>query len=163
VIGSYRPAAMRWSVGTPRSLLKVSGFVAHQMSATVADSRGLWATCSVVHKSTAGCRSGSRSQFGVIARVSRGIIIGQPMRPVEDRQAPVGILVHAHGGAHKMRPQRARRDLQGQAAPLDGIVIAYPALLVDAQDVARRPVRSRTKALPASAGATAKAALWASQ
>jgi hypothetical protein len=85
------------------------------------------------------------------------------MRPVEDRQAPVGILVHAHGGAHKMRPQRARRDLQGQAAPLDGIVIAYPALLVDAQDVARRPVRSRTKALPASAGATAKAALRASQ
>ena len=59
------------------------------------------------------------------------------MRPVEDRQPAVGIFVHPHRGAHKMRPQRARRDLQGEAVPLDGIVVADAALLLDAQDLAR--------------------------
>jgi hypothetical protein len=33
------------------------------------------------------------------------------MRPVEDGQMAVRVLVDAHRGAHEMRPQRARRDL----------------------------------------------------
>ena len=48
----------------------------------------------------------------------------------------VGVLVYAHRGAHEMRPQRARRDLQGQAAPLDGVVVAHPAFFLEAQDLA---------------------------
>jgi len=46
------------------------------------------------------------------------------------------VFVHAHCGAHKMGPQWARRDLQGEAPPLDGIVVAHPAVLLDAQDLA---------------------------
>src|SRR5512135_621012 len=84
----------------------------------------------------AGCRSGSRSQVGVIAGISLKIVFGQAMRAMEDRQPAIGVLVHAHGGAHEMGPQRARRDLQAEPAPLDGVVVADPALLLDAQDLA---------------------------
>src|SRR6266853_4618295 len=86
----------------------------------------------------AGCRSGSRSQFGVIAGVPLRIVFGQTMGTVEDRQAPVGVLVHAHGGADKMRAQRAGRDLQAEPAPFDGVVVADSALLLEAQDLTGR-------------------------
>jgi hypothetical protein len=85
----------------------------------------------------AGCRNGSRSQFLVIAQVSLRVVIGQPMWPVKDRQAAVGVLVHAHGGADKMGAQRAWRDLQAEPAPFDRVVVADPALLLEAQDLAR--------------------------
>ena len=85
------------------------------------------------------------------------------MRPMKDRQAPVRVFMHAHRGTHEMRPERAQRDLYGQTPPLDGVVVTYPALFLDAQDLAHPAVRSPTKALPASAGATAKAALWTGQ
>jgi hypothetical protein len=56
---------------------------------------------------------------------------------VEDRQPPVGIFVHPHHGADQMRRQRVRRDLQAEPAPLDGVVVADPALLLEAQNLAR--------------------------
>jgi hypothetical protein len=62
-----------------------------------------------------------------------------------------------------MGPQWARRDLQGEAPPLDGIVVAHPAVLLDAQDLAHPAGAIVEKALPASAGVTAKATLWAGQ
>jgi hypothetical protein len=54
---------------------------------------------------------------------------------MKDRQAPVRVFMHAHRGTHEMRPERARRDLQAQASPLDGIIVPHPALLLDAQNV----------------------------
>jgi hypothetical protein len=59
------------------------------LTASVVDDApvGLWGTRSVVHKSTGGLR-GSRSQFLVIAQVSLRVMIGQPVRAVEDRQPP---------------------------------------------------------------------------
>ena len=89
--------------------------------------------CPQVHKLAAG--AAHAACFGVIARVSLGIIIGKPVRPMKDRQAPVRVFMHAHRGTHEMRPERARRDLQAQAAPLDGIIVPHPALLLDAQNV----------------------------
>jgi hypothetical protein len=75
---------------------------------------GLWATRRVVHKSTGGCRSGSRSQPDVIAQISVRVVIGEAMGTVKDRQPAVRVFVHAHRGAHKMRAQRAGRDLIAQ-------------------------------------------------
>jgi len=65
-----------------------------------------------------------------------GVVVGQPMRHVKDGQMPAWVFVHAYRGAHKMRPERARRDLQGESAPFDGVVGVDPAFLLDAQDVA---------------------------
>ncbi|HEV2098804.1 MAG TPA: hypothetical protein VGR45_07735 [Stellaceae bacterium] len=65
------------------------------------------------------------------------VVIGQAVRAMEDRQAAVGIFVDAHDRAHEMRPQRARRDLQAEAAPFDGVVVADPALFLEAEDLAR--------------------------
>jgi hypothetical protein len=81
------------------------------------------------------------------------------MRAVEDREATIGIFVHSHGGAHEMRAQRRGWDLQGEGAPFDRVVVADPALFLEAQEAGAAPARSSTKALPASAGAIAKAAL----
>ena len=97
---------------------------------------GLWATPGVVHKSTGRLPKRLRGRLGDITRVPLGVVVGQPMWPVKDRQAAVGIFVHAHRGAHKMRSERARRDVQGEAAPLDRVVVADPAILLDRQDVA---------------------------
>ena len=65
-----------------------------------------------------------------------------------------------------MRPFTRSRSPGGrlaQTAPFDGVVVAHPALLLDDRMSRTRPVQAATKALPASAGATAKAALWAGQ
>jgi hypothetical protein len=84
----------------------------------------------------------------------------------EDGQPIVGAFVHPHYRAHAMRPQRARRDLQGCALAIDGVVIADPALPLEAQDIAAAqdigggaPARSGTKAAPVSTGSAANAAL----
>ena len=94
---------------------------------------------------------------------SLGIVFGQAMGSMEDRQSPVRVFMDAHYGAHEVRPQWVRRDLQGEPAPFDGVVVADPALLWMHKISRTRPVRSATKALLISAGATAKAALWAGQ
>ena len=56
---------------------------------------------------------------------------------MEDRQLPVGILVRARHRAHEMGSQWARRDLQRQPTPFDGVVVADPALFLEAQDARR--------------------------
>jgi hypothetical protein len=53
---------------------------------------------------------------------------------MEERQSPVGVFVDAHRRAHEVRPQRAGRDLQGEPAPFDGVVVADAAFFLKAQD-----------------------------
>ena len=81
---------------------------------------------------------------------------------VEDRQVSIGVFVHAHRGAREMGSQRARRDLQAQATPLDGVVVAHAALLLDVQDLAHPAgaisERKRCRPRPASPYRTEPAA-----
>jgi hypothetical protein len=81
------------------------------------------------------------------------------VRAVKEREPPVRVFVDTHRRAHEVRPQRVRRDLQDRSAPLDGVVVADPALLLDAQDLAplpirrsrqRRNVRSEIPSIPAA-------------
>src|SRR5665213_2016782 len=65
-----------------------------------------------------------------------GVVVGQTVGAEEDRQRAVGILVDAHGGLDEVRPQRARRDLQTERAPFDGVVVADLAGLLDTEDLA---------------------------
>src|SRR5438045_7806901 len=94
---------------------------------------------------------------------SLGIVFGQAMGSMEDRQSPVRVFVDAHHGAHEVRPQRVRRDLQGEPAPFEVLSLPTRRSSWTHKMSRTRPVRSATKALPISAGATAKAALWAGQ
>ena len=61
---------------------------------------------------------------------------GQALRSLEDGKGAVGILVPPDGRPDQVRPQRGRRDLQVAAVPADAVVVADPALFLDAQDVA---------------------------
>src|SRR6202022_3711489 len=66
-------------------------FVAHQLTASVVVGPvGLWATRRVVHKSTGGCGSRSRSQFGVIAQISVLVVIGEVTGPRRIANRPSG-------------------------------------------------------------------------
>lgn len=56
------------------------------------------------------------------------------MGAVEDGQACVWVFMHPDRGAHEVRPKRARRKLQGEGAPFDGVVVADTTLLLDTQD-----------------------------
>src|SRR5258708_32943162 len=60
----------------------------------------------------------------------------------EDGDRAVGIVVDADGRSDEMRPEPARRQLEGEAAPFDGVVVAEGALPLDAEDLAAqcRPV-----------------------
>jgi hypothetical protein len=106
------------------------------------------------------CRSGSGSQLGVVMGSSLGIAFGQAMGSVEERQSPVRVFVNAHHGAREVRPQR---DLQGEPAPFDGVAVADPAFLLDAQDVAHPAGAIGDEGAANLGRATAKAALWAGQ
>ena len=66
---------------------------------------------------------------------------------MEDRQLPVGTFVYAHHRAHEMGSQWARRDLQRQPTPFDGVVIGDRALLLEAQDARRNRFCQRLAAL----------------
>src|SRR3546814_6364008 len=58
------------------------------------------------------------------------------MRAEEDGEGAVGILVDPDPGLDEMWPERARRELQMQTVPFDGVVVADPALVLNAQDLA---------------------------
>src|SRR3546814_20314765 len=58
------------------------------------------------------------------------------MRAEEDGEGAVGILVNPDPGLDEMWPERARRELQMQTVPFDGVVVAAPALVLNAQDLA---------------------------
>ena len=75
------------------------------------------------------------------------------------RQTAIGVFVNANSGANELWPQRARRDVQDQVARFDRAVVADSARLLDTQDLADPAAQSGTRALPASPGAIAKAAL----
>jgi hypothetical protein len=64
-----------------------------------------------------------------------GLVIGEAMRPEEDGDGAVGILVNSDHGLDEVRPQAARRQLETESVPFDGIVVADGALFLDAQDV----------------------------
>jgi hypothetical protein len=68
-------------------------------------------------------------------RSAFGIVVGEPVRPPEDRQPAVRVFVDAHLGAHEVRTQRRRRDLQGEPLPFDGVVVADLTLFLDAQNL----------------------------
>lgn len=56
--------------------------------------------------SRAGGRSGSGGQRIGIARTSRDVVVGEPVRAEEDGEAAGGIFVDTHLGAHEVRTQR---------------------------------------------------------
>src|SRR3546814_1158470 len=53
-----------------------------------------------------------------------GAVIGEAVRSVEYSDGAVGVLVDAHHGPDEVRPEPARRQLQAEAVPLDGVVVA---------------------------------------
>jgi len=80
---------------------------------------------------------------------------------MEDGQGFIGIVMDAHRGLDEVGPQRALRQLQGEAVVAHGVVVADDALFLDAEAVAPDAAGSGTKAEPGWVGLTAKRALWA--
>src|SRR5512132_2727728 len=113
-------------------------FVAGELTASVVVAAvGLWGSRQrypQIH-SRAGGRSGSGGQRMIDDRSAFGIVVGEPARPPEDRQPAVRVFVDAHLGAHEVRTQRRRRDLQGEPLPFDGVVVADLTLFLDAENL----------------------------
>jgi len=101
--------------------------VAHQLTAPmVVGPVGLWATRRVVHKSTGGCRSGSRSQFGVIMQISVLVVIGEARGPWKIANRPSG-----YSCTHTMaRTKCGRSGLGGicRVSPRHLTVLPLPTL-----------------------------------
>src|SRR5438270_13617510 len=92
---------------------------------------------------------------------SLGIVFGQAMGSMEDRQSPVRVFVDAHHGAHEVLPQRVRRICRVSRRHLTVLSLPTRRFSRMHKMSRTRPVRSATKALTISAGATAIAAVWA--
>src|SRR3546814_9879220 len=82
-----------------------------------------------------GCGSVSRRPSSGFDVSAVGIVVGEAMRAEEDGEGAVGILVDPDPGLDEMWPERARRELQMQTVPFDGVVVAAPALVLNAQDL----------------------------
>src|SRR5215210_8363827 len=93
----------------------------------------------VIHKSTGWRRRAGLGGARDIDRLSVAVEPRQAAWPVEDGKLAVGVLVHPHGGLDVMMAMALRRDLQRDAVPVDAIVAADLAALLDAQDVRERP------------------------
>jgi hypothetical protein len=101
--------------------------VAHQLTAPmVVGPVGLWVTRRVVHKSTGGCGSGSRSQFGVIVQISVLVVIGEARGPWKIANRPSG-----YSCTHTMaRTKCGRSGLGGicRVSPRHLTVLPLPTL-----------------------------------
>jgi len=101
--------------------------VAHQLTAPmVVGPVGLWATRRVVHKSTGGCRSGSRSQFGVIVQISVLVVIGEARGPWKIANRPSG-----YSCTHTMARTKCGRSGPGgicRVSPRHLTVLPLPTL-----------------------------------
>lgn len=99
---------------------------------------GLWGTrkrCPQVHRRT-GSRSGSGGQRTGIDDPALRVVVGEAVRPPKHRQPTVRVFVDADLVPDEVRTQRRPWDLQGEAFPLDGVVVADDALFLDAEDLA---------------------------
>src|SRR3546814_16821044 len=83
-----------------------------------------------------GCGSVSRRPSSGFDVSAVGIVVGEAMRAEEDGEGAVGILVDPDPGLDEMWPERARRELQMQTVPFDGVVVADPALVLNAPALA---------------------------
>src|SRR3546814_19734307 len=86
-----------------------------------------------------GCGSVSRRPSSGFDVGAVGIVVGEAMRAEEDGEGAVGILVDPDSGLAEMWPERARRELQMQTVPFDRVVVAEPALVLNAPDLAPGP------------------------
>src|SRR6266446_5200225 len=75
----------------------------------------------------------SRGLLGGSGDVAIGVIVGEPMGSEEDGDGAVGILMDPDDGLDEVRPEAAWRQLQGEAAPFDRVVVADGALLLNAE------------------------------
>lgn len=72
-----------------------------------------------------------------LVRFAGGAVAADLARPVEDGEGSVEILADLDLGLDEVRPQRAGRDLQPVAMEDDGVVVADPARLLDAENLAQ--------------------------
>ncbi len=83
-----------------------------------------------------GCHgSVSRSLFDDFDNLTGGIIVGKPVRSEEHGDRAVGIFVDADRDLDEVRSERALRQLETEAAPFHGIVVADDALFLDAENL----------------------------
>ena len=118
----------------------------------------------LVHPAHRSCRGaelrGGSGRAVLIDQASVRVIVGEPPRAVEDREAAIWIFVNAHVRLDEVAAMALLGDLPHPALVADRVVVAHHALLLDAQDVVEPAYKGHEKAVPSSAGATAKRALW---
>lgn len=90
----------------------------------------LWATRCVVHKSTGGRRRAELSGVRGVEQCFVRIEGDETVRPVEDSEPSVGILVHAHGRLDIMIAITLRGDPQGASVLPDAVIAADLAILL---------------------------------
>src|SRR5215212_2333184 len=80
-------------------------------------------------------RSYAAVRADLIDQASVRVRVGEPPRPVEDREAAIRIVVNAHGRLDEVAAMALLGNLQDTALIADRVVVAHHALLLDAQDV----------------------------
>src|SRR5438034_7618115 len=83
-----------------------------------------------VHRA-AGRQAVSGGPAGLIEELAVAGIAGEAARAMEDGQGFIGIVMDAHRGLDEVGPQRALRQLQGEAVVAHGVVVADDALFLD--------------------------------
>src|SRR5690606_27088624 len=83
-----------------------------------------------------GRRAGLSGRSAVLADAGAvGAIACETARAVEDGEAGIGVLVHAHGGLDEVIAVRLLRDLEAESAIAHAVVVADHALGLQAEDL----------------------------
>ena len=123
------------------SRLSCPVFVAHELTASVVGSEGMWSgrLCRAVHLSTGRSAVASkrftRPPFWGLDGPAFGAVAGQAPGAVEDGEGAVGVFVNSHPGADEVGAGRVLGQPQDMAVVAHGVVVADDALLLAAQDV----------------------------
>ena len=96
----------------------------------------MWATRSVVPKSTVQVaqRVGGL-RLNLVEWAAVGVVAGEAARAVEHREGAIWVVVDPHPRSDEVVAERARWDLQGQAAVAHAVVVADHPFLLHAEDV----------------------------
>jgi hypothetical protein len=76
---------------------------------------------------------------------SAASVVAAPVGFLEEGEPAVRIFVYAHGGLDVVVAVALRRDLQGQALPLDAVVTPDLAVFLDAEPVLERSADVRNE------------------